>query len=163
MTELESYIRSHASDFDTQEPAAGHEERFLARLDAAPATTSPVRTFLSTLQELFRSRRFPALACALAACVAVLLILRPGDPFRSAGNDPEAIYLAYMNEVVELYNELPPEGGSERDATLQVITEEEDPLFTQLPAELTERQRARILKEYYGELLATARKIKYIQ
>ena len=160
MTELESYIRSHAAEFDTQEPAGGHEERFLARLDASQAVTTPLRDFFSRLSELFRNRRFQTVACAMAACVAALLILRPGDPFRGAGNDPRAIYLAYMDQVVEIYNQLPLEGDTERDATLQAMTEEVDPLFTQLPDELSRRQQARILREYYGELLAGARKLK---
>ena len=104
--------------------------------------------------------RHPATwACALAMCLAVLLVLRPGDPFRGAGNDPTAIYLAYMDQVAEIYGQLPPEAGSDRDLTLQEMTEEADPLFTQLPDELSRRQRARILREYYGELLAGARKL----
>ena len=160
MTELEAYIRSHAAEFDTQEPARGHEERFLARLDASQAAVSPQSDFFSRLQGFFRNRRFQTLACAFAACVAVLLILRPGDPFRRAGNDPEAIYLAYMDQVVEIYNRLPLEGNTERDTSLQAMTEEADPLFTQLPDELSRRQQARILREYYGELLAGARKLQ---
>ena len=160
MTELEAYIRSHAAEFDTQEPAGGHEERFLARLDASQAAVAPLGSFFSRLQGFFRNRRFQTLSCAFAACVAVLLILRPGDPFRRAGNDPEAIYLAYMDQVVEIYNRLPLEGNTERDASLQALTEEADPLFTQLPDELSRRQQARILREYYGELLAGARKLQ---
>ena len=35
MTELEQYIRSHAEEFDVKEPAQGHEDRFLARLEEA--------------------------------------------------------------------------------------------------------------------------------
>ena len=34
MNELEQYIRTHAAEFDTEEPAPGHEARFLARLDS---------------------------------------------------------------------------------------------------------------------------------
>ncbi len=169
MIDFETYIRAHAADFDTQEPAPGHEERFLARLDvtplpaAAPVSGGSPRTRLSSFFRRLRPAdllRHPATwACALAACLAVLLILRPGDPFRRAGNDPAAIYLAYMDQVAEIYGQLPPEAGSDRDLTLQEMTEETDPLFTQLPDELSPRQRARILKEYYGELLAGARKL----
>ena len=96
-------------------------------------------------------------------CVALVLILRPGDPFRGTGNDPKAIYLAYMDQVAVLYSQLPTEGGTDWDATLEEMTEEADPLFTQLPDELSRRQQARILKDYYGELLTHARKLKNIR
>ena len=164
MTELETYIRSHAAEFDTQEPACGHEERFLARLDASrTAAASPLQDFFSSLVGFFRNRRFQVAACALATCVAIVLILRPGDPFRGTGNDPKAIYLAYMDQVAVLYSQLPTEGGTDWDATLEEMTEEADPLFTQLPDELSRRQQARILKDYYGELLTHARKLKNIR
>ena len=71
----------------------------------------------------------------------------------------DALKYLYRDLVAEIYGQLPPEAGSDRDLTLQEMTEEADPLFTQLPDELSRRQRARILREYYGELLAGARKL----
>lgn len=158
MNELESYIRAHAAQFDAAEPAAGHEERFLARLDEAV----PVRTSFrlpDRLAALFRARPVRLLAYGFAVLAVALLILRPGDPWRGAGNDPQQIYLAYMDRVAELYR-VPSEDSEARDALLQEITEEEDPLFTQLPEELSRRERGRILKEYYGRMLAAASEIK---
>ena len=177
MNELESYIRAHAAQFDAAEPAAGHEERFLARLNAVAPARSAARTerhpfrsrilsfrasllsFRAKSRNLFLARRVRFLACALAVCAAVLLLVRPGDPWRGAGNDPQQIYLAYMDRVAELYR-VPSEDSEARDALLQEITEEEDPLFAQLPEELSRRERGRILKEYYGRMLAAASEIK---
>lgn len=151
MNELEQYIRTHAAQFDTEEPAPGHEARFLARLD------SP--SFWAKTRNLFRPA--PVIAFALAALAAAFLIIRPGDPFRGVGNDPEAIYLAYMGRVAQLYRTLPCADSELRDATLADITEEEEPLFTQLPEELSDRERGRILKDHYGRILAAAGQIKY--
>ncbi|MBR5724370.1 MAG: hypothetical protein IKX62_03215 [Bacteroidales bacterium] len=170
MNELESYIRAHAAQFDAAEPAAGHEERFLARLDAVAPARSAARTgqqpfrsrilsFRAKSRNLLFTRPVRFFAYALAVCAAVLLILRPGDPWRGAGNDPQQIYLAYMDRVAELYR-VPSEDSEARDALLQEITEEEDPLFTQLPEELSRRERGRILKDYYGRMLAAASEIK---
>ena len=156
MNELERFIRSHTADFDTQEPAAGHEERFLSRLDAEAAPRPSARRRLAAY---FR-RPVPVTAYALVAALALVLVLRPADPFRGAGRDPQKIYLAYMDQVARLYDALPPEDSAGRDAALQEMTEEEIPLFEQLPEELPSRQRARILKAYYGELLAGARQLK---
>lgn len=151
MNDLEQYIRDHAVQFDSETPAPGHEERFLARLDA---TGSP-RTRPAAL---FRRPAVWAFAFA-AAAIALLLVLRPGDPFRGTGNDPQKIYLAYMDRVAELYRR-PSTDTETRDAILAGITEEEDPLFLQIPEELSARERGRILKEYYGRMLAAAGKIR---
>lgn len=155
MNELESYIRAHAAGFDTEAPAPGHEQRFLARLDVTPVPSEASGT----------SRRRPAnllpfAALALAAIAAAFLLLRPGDPFRGAGSDPEAIYLAYMDEVAGLYRTLSPDSDTDWDAVLREVTEEKEPLFVQLPEELPRRERARILKAYYGGILAQARQLK---
>ena len=107
---------------------------------------------------LFRRPAVWAFALA-AAAIALLLVLRPGDPFRGTGNDPQKIYLAYMDRVAELYRR-PSTDTETRDAILAGITEEEDPLFLQIPEELSARERGRILKEYYGRMLAAAGKIR---
>ena len=150
MNDLEQYIRDHAAQFDSETPASGHEERFLARLDARPS---------ARLAALFRPRPVRIALYALASLVAALLILRPDDPFRGTGNDPQKIYLAYMDRVAELYR-IPSTDSETRDAILAGITEEEDPLFLQLPEELSARERGRILKDYYGRMLAAAGQIK---
>ena len=84
-----------------------------------------------------------------------MLFIRPGDPFRGVSNEPEAIYLAYMDRVAALYRAMPLE-----DDILREITEEDEPLFAQLPDDISARQRARILKSHYGELLSAARQLK---
>ena len=162
MTELEKYIRANAASFDTESPTEGHEARFLARLEVtpvagdSPAVPEPVEGRPANFWTAIRNLRLaPVLAFAVAACAALLLIIRPGDPFRGVANDPEAIYLAYMDRVADLYQALPLEDG-----VLQEITEEETPLFTQLPDNISSRERTRILKNHYGELLAAARQLK---
>ena len=162
MNELEQYIRDHAAAFDTEAPAAGHEARFLARLEAGDSPVKPAndgksfRTFLESFRTAIRNlHQAPVLAFALAACLALVLIIRPGDPFRGVSNEPEAIYLAYMDRVAALYRAMPLE-----DDILREITEEDEPLFAQLPDDISARQRARILKSHYGELLSAARQLK---
>lgn len=161
MTDLEQYIRDHASAFDAETPAEGHEERFLARLDESAPAEAAIRQPRFAIRRLRPANPLaPSLALAFAALAAVVLLIRPGDPFRGVSNDPETIYLAYMDRVAELYR-TPSAGDSEwRDATLASITEEDEPLFAQLPEELSTRERGRILKTHYGELLAAARQLK---
>jgi hypothetical protein len=140
MKDLEQYIRDHAAEFDTAEPPIGHKVRFGWKLFLRNALARP------------------AWALALAACAAALLVLRPGDPLHGLFSSPEAVYLAYMDEVADLYRELPMQ-----DDALREITEEAESLFEQMPEGLSDRQRSRILQNHYGELLAAARQLKKIQ
>lgn len=150
MNELEKYIRAHAAEFDTAEPAQGHEERFLARLDVTPEAVVE-----RPVIRRFRPANLLPWALAFAACVAALLLIRPGDPLHGLSRDPEAIYLAYMDQVADLYRDMPLQ-----DDALRAITEEEEPLFDQMPEGISARERSRILKNHYGELLAAARQLK---
>ena len=161
MNDLEKYIRDHAAEFDTAEPAGGHEARFLARLDVTPiaAGTQPKESFRAKTRNLFRRPFAWALAVVACAVALLVLIIRPGDPLHGVSRSPEAIYVAYMDQVAGLYGALPGTDSARRDADLQAITEEADPLFAQLPEELGSRQPSRILKAYYGELLERASQI----
>lgn len=162
MTELETYIRARAAQFDDREPAAGHGQRFLARLDAAaPASPKPAR-----FAGFFRHRAACIRVCALAAaCLAAFLLLRPapGNYFRGVSDSPRDIYLAYMDGLARIYEQIPWELDLDWDAALQGMAEEGTPLFEQLPDELPARRKGRILKAYYGELLDGARQLTHKQ
>jgi hypothetical protein len=139
MKELEQYIRSHASEFDVMEPLPGHEERFLARLEQAQ---KPAR----------RPWRIVWGAVAVAASLSALLFVTA-----LRRSDPEAIYLAYMDEVSQLYAECPADAGADWDEALASLTEEANPLFLQLPEEMSRLQKARVLRAHYGSLLEGAK------
>ena len=108
MKELEQYIRSHASEFDVMEPLPGHEERFLARLEQAQ---KPAR----------RPWRIVWGAVAVAASLSALLFVTA-----LRRSDPEAIYLAYMDEVSQLYAECPADAGADWDEALASLKELEE-------------------------------------
>jgi hypothetical protein len=157
MNELEKYIREHAAEFDAAKPAEGHEERFLARLAVTQLPQETRREPSRRFAPLLRMAWIPALVCA--ALAAAFLLIRPGDPFRNAGNDPEAIYLAYLGEVARIYEEMPAGNCADRDEAIRNITEEADPYFDQLPDEYPAEKRARMIKSYYAELLALAEEV----
>ena len=155
MTELEQYIRSHAQEFDVREPAPGHEERFLGRLEAAGLDEVGL---LDEPAGLARPVRRPwrivwgsvAAAAALSALFVVNAIRR---------NSPEAIYLSYMDQVSQLYSACPADAGTDWDEALSGLTEEASPLFLQLPEEMSRLEKARILKAHYASLLEGAKQL----
>ncbi len=141
MKELEKYIRSHACQFDGMEPLPGHEERFLARLEQAqkPARR-PWRVVWGAV----------AVAASLSALILGTVLYR---------SNPETIYLAYMDEVSQLYSECPADAGADWDEALASLTEEANPLFLQLPVEMPRLQKARVLRAHYGSLLEGAKQL----
>lgn len=141
MTEIEQYIRSHASEFDVMEPDPGHEERFLASLEQAQ---KPAR----------RPWRIVWGAVAVAASLSALFFFAA-----LRMSSPEDIYLAYMEEVSQLYSGCPADAGADWDDALASLTEEANPLFLQLPEEMPRFQKARVLKAHYDSLLEGARQL----
>lgn len=140
MSKLEDYIRSNAGAFDAELPPEGAEERFLARWEAG---RSRVRIFRTVL---------PA---AAAAALAVLLLLPPAgrgrDWLRSAGNTPESVYAGYIAQVSKAWEKAGPD--EDKSEILRNLTEETVPLADQLPDELSDAEKADILKEHYNTIL----------
>lgn len=141
MKELEKYIRSHASELDVMEPLPGHEDRFLSRLEKAqkPARR-PWRIVWGSV----------AVAASLSALILGTVLYR---------SNPETIYLVYMDEVSQLYSECPADAGADWDEALASLTEEANPLFLQLPEEMSRLQKARVLRAHYGSLLEGAKQL----
>ena len=152
MTELEQYIRSHADEFDVKEPAPGHEERFMARVEAADLET-PARREASA-RPARRPWRIVWGSVAAAAALSALFVINA-----VRRNTPEAIYLTYMDRVSQLYSACPADAGTDWDETLAALTEEATPLFLQLPDEMSRLEKARILKAHYASLLEGAKQL----
>jgi hypothetical protein len=147
MTELEKYIRLHADEFDGMKPKEGHEERFLEKF----AIDSPVKP-------ANEGRVWRIIVTALATAAVIAGVFVTGSSFgHFTGRNPEAIYLAYMTEVSKLYKDSPMEDSASWDDALAQLTEEAVPLFEQLPEEMSRREKARVLKQYYGDLLDGAK------
>lgn len=140
MSKFEEYVRSNAGAFDTELPPIGAEDRFLGRWEAG---RSRVRIFRTVL---------PA---AAAAALAVLLLLPPAgrsrDWLRRAGDNPESVYSSYMAQVTKAWEK----AGMDEDRSEQLrnLTEEAIPLADQLPDELSDSEKAVILKEHYNTIL----------
>ena len=140
MKDLEEYIRGNAGAFDTELPPDGAEERFLERCETGSRKVRILRAVL------------PA---AAAAALAFLLLLPPAgrgrDWLRGAGDTPEGIYLAYMEQVSAAWEKAGPDDIL--SAQLSSVTEEAIPLLDLLPDELGEAEKSAILREHYNTLL----------
>lgn len=138
--------------FDRYEIPAGHETRFLAKLDAA---TRPQRR-----QNVLR---WSALATAAAAAILAFVLIPGGNRHFLGARTPEAVYCAYLDKVGSYYEQLGASGTTEAgewEAALSALTDESVPLFDQLPEEMSRREKVRVLKKYYGALLDGAERLR---
>ena len=209
MNEFEKFIRAHAAEFDAAEVPQGHEERFLAAVEAGALNgRGRFLRFARNDKEGFarndrggfarngrgaagwgRFLRFARndrgaagegaaagvwdwgawgmLAGAVAVLVvAAVVLLRPAEGrgyFFGVGNDPQKVYLAYLDRVEDARLALAEREEYNYEGLLRGMTEEAVPLIEQLPEELSGRQQARILKQYYGEILAGVDKLKKVK
>ncbi len=170
MDKLEEYMRAHAAEFDTEAPPEGHERRFLEKVDFSTALEMTEEALEMTERPFERLRalfgmnrmRWSWAAVALAAAVVAVVLLPAGGrrSFVGVGNDPRKVYLAYLDEVERASRALPAGDDYNWEGILRGMTEEAVPMIEQLPEELSEREQARILKEYYGGILAGVEQLK---
>ena len=166
MTELEKYILENAGEFNDKAPAEGHEGRFMAKL-MADSPVKPANDGGMPANDGGKpandgvgksSGRVWRIIGTIAAAAVMAGVFVAGSSFgHFTGRNPEAIYLAYMTEVSKLYKDCPMEDSAAWDEALVQLTEESVPLFEQLPEEMSRREKARILKQYYGDLLNGAK------
>ena len=130
--------------FDIYDLPAGHEARFLEKLDAA------------TTRRRRAAHPWAILTTAAAAAVLCFVLIPTGNRHFFNARTPEAVYMAYLDKVGSYYEQLARSEAQTSDdweAALATLTNETIPLYDQLPEEMPDREKVRILKRYYGELL----------
>lgn len=157
MENLEKYIQDNLEQFNCGEMPLGHQERFMAKLQAAQA--APERK----TPRLF-SRRSIFAATAAAAAIVIAFFITTGSP-ASDGDD----YTIAIHEVAEeMYIEeaeimiMLGEDDQNIVNSVKSITEEAIPLSEQLPEELSQEKRAQILREYYKTRTAALKNFRVL-
>ena len=157
MENLEKYINDNLEQLGSYEMPQGHKERFMARLAAQePQEAVPERKKIT-----FWNRRRIISAASVAAVVAIGLITALNPAVQ------EKIYAYQIHKSAQqIYIEetqiMQMLGENEQYMinNLKTITEEAIPLADILPAELSPKQRAEILIQYYKAKTASLKKFK---
>ena len=135
MDNLREFVKKNRAAFDTEPLDEGHRGRFAAKL--ARGTERGASVLL---------RRFWAAGCAAAV---VLTGHSQGDPVRR-------VIAAYKRDMDSLNREITAfclrtgADTSQINRTIRIIDCEAVPLYEQLPDELDDAEKVRILRRYFG-------------
>ncbi len=164
MENLEKYIQDNLEQFNTGEMPLGHQERFMAKLQAAQAKgrqgnsdpagirhTGNAEVATPHKVHCFFSGRSLFAATTAAAAIIIAFFITTGLPVPDDDDYTIAIHEVAEEMYIEEAEILMMLGEDDRNIVNSVksITEEAIPLSEQLPAELSQEKRAQILREYY--------------
>ena len=137
MTELEKYIGMNLESFDSEPVPSGSHERFMAAV-AAEKKTRRIKVI---------SMAFTGMAAAFT-----LFLMLFNEPDLSRELKRQHTRLAAMeNKIMNVAESVCPFEVDIVANTIRSITFEAIPLEDQLPEDLSEKDRIRILNDYYDK------------
>lgn len=137
MTELEKYIGMNLESFDSEPVPSGSRERFMAAV-AAEKKTRRIKVI---------SMAFTGMAAAFT-----LFLMLFNEPDLSRELKRQHTRLAAMeNKIMNVAESVCPFEVDIVANTIRSITFEAIPLEDQLPEDLSEKDRIRILNDYYDK------------
>lgn len=162
MKDLEQYIKENKELFNNGELPMGHQTRFQLKLqEQKPHKQHKTVTFTY--------KTATAILMSVAALFIIAFILgdlskkEPAQTISVTIMNPD-IYSQQMKheeeEVIQMSKQLNERTEEQVLATLDNITFEAIPLAEQLPKELSDTERAKILQDYYKQKTEGIKKIK---
>ncbi len=178
MDKLEEYFKLNREAFDDQEIPEGHSGRFEERLETLRYAQGD-RMADQVVDDKVASRKvrnmkplvwFASIASAAAVIAAAIFINKaaidsPADKaidwFLGVGDDQALICQTYYSKAAEIYEEA-LRGGIDESTEWQMalMLRDDAALIDQLPDEMSNEERAEVLKDYYGALLDGMNKMK---
>lgn len=169
MDNLKKYMEENGAGLKDEKPLFGDEERFFAKLDASRTVLDRLRGI--SFQSSLKRRKIPMWRIVAVPIAAVALVFLALNIFmKSVGSEKDQlnrIYLEYCAEVNNLSTEINSisVSESERDMnerTIEAISFEAIPFAAQLPAEMSEKDKIKAMKEYYSQKLDGIRRLKVL-
>ena len=178
MDKLEEYFKLNREAFDDQEIPEGHSNRFEERLETLRYAQGD-RMADQVVDDVVASRKIrsktplvwlASIASAAAVIAAAIFINNAAidspankaiDWFLGVGDDQALICQTYYSKAAEIYEEA-LRGGIDESTEWQMalMLRDDAALIDQLPDEMSNEERAEVLKDYYGALLDGMNKMK---
>lgn len=167
MDNLEKYIKDNLDKFEQGEMPTGHKERFFEKLSAMEMNDKPNAKQSSTIVQLFRRKRKRVIwsICSAAAIIIIALFVgRPASEEIKVLDENGVEYTTLMttleNEIIDLSKSCSKKSAKEALKASRNVTFEAIPITEQLPEELSDEERAKILRRYYKEKTDGLKRIK---
>lgn len=136
MDRLERYVREHHSEFDASPLPSGSKDRFMAKAKSRIS--------------IKRIRVISMVSACVAACTILFILV--GSPNVSYELKRHHTRLAEKEvQITEIAEKYYPDEKDAIIGTLRSITDDTIPLEELLPREISEKERSRILKDYYDQ------------
>lgn len=176
MDKLEEYFKLNREAFDDQDVPEGHLDRFEERLETLRSAQGDrmAAQGAKVAGRKVRSKTplvwLASIASAAAVIAAAIFINKaaidsPADKaidwFLGVGDDQALICQTYYSKAAEIYEEA-LRGGIDESTEWQMalMLRDDAALIDQLPDEMSNEERAEVLKDYYGALLDGMNKMK---
>lgn len=137
MTELEKYITANREEFNFSPVPDGSRDRFMASVAAEKRRS--------------RIRIISMVSTGIAACMAAVLFLTAESDMSKVLERHHSRLTAKELDIITLTESEHPYEIEEILNSIRSITFEAIPLEDQLPDELSERQKIKILNGYYNQ------------
>ncbi len=134
MSGIENYIRENIEAFDAFPVPEGSKGTFMKKMKGERSRRR-LRTFVVTIS-------------SIAAAAALVLFLVPYRLTRDIERQHRKLALKEV-EILTLVSETAPEVLEEIQNTIRMVTTDAIPLEEQLPKDMQEGSKKKILKEYY--------------
>lgn len=134
MSGIENYIRENIEAFDAFPVPEGSKGAFMKKMKGERPRRR-LRTFVVTIS-------------SIAAAAALVLFLVPDRLTRDIERQYRKLALKEV-EILTLVSETAPEVLEEIQNTIRMVTTDAIPLEEQLPKDMQEGSKKKILKEYY--------------
>lgn len=153
MKELNNIISRYRSELDKEIPLEGDFERFMAKCEDTGVVDSP---------KWWRVGRYAKFY--VATSVVLFIAVEFAISYFSPQKQIVRVYENYCHEVAALSAEMQmmvsPDEIDGLNRMINSIDYEEIPFMSILPDEMNDREKLKLIKEYYGEKLAGVKKYK---
>jgi len=160
-TNLEELFAGMRAESENAELSLGHEERFMRKVQmqesSKTGTWNRIKTWFN--DQTAGKKAGWVLAPAVCALAVVLLIAKTGNINRMEQNYLLSLQ-EYGRQLTEDGKNLSPEDQIDLEYSISSIVSEEQLMAIQLPANLSKKEKQKIIKEYYNQKMEGLKKIK---
>lgn len=156
MDQLEKYIKENINQFNDGPMPQGHKEMFKRKLKENNS---------KNVHRIGFARIIRYTTIAVATIIIAFIVKNISIIEKTKAND-ELNYAQIIKEqeleILNLTKDMDPNTFEEMESTMNIITYESIPLSEQLPDEMEDEEKIKILREYYKQKSEALKRLKLL-